>query len=329
MMRIVLVLLLLVFGQAKAQTNSLLWEVSGNGLKKPSYLYGTYHLLRSSLVDEYPEVKRALKKSKTVVVETELDSSKMMALSAQMISPDGPAWTNKLSSSESAQLDSLLKRYFGADLNQFSILRPSAINTMLAMGLTQEALSDTLPDFKGPTLDQWFAAQGKKKNRKLVSLETLEEQFALLYTQTSTDSQLVDLKNALKVIQSTGPESRRLCLAYLKQDLAELEKIARSFGEKHGSLESLLDDRNARWMQVLPKLMAEQPTFVAVGALHLPGEQGLIAMLRAQGYTVKPVKNPVKTDDSGMDAAVILLLLLPAVTSGMEWHPPVKKPVHG
>ena len=161
-MRIVLVLLLLVFGQAKAQTNSLLWEVSGNGLKKPSYLFGTYHLLRSSLVDEYPEVKRALKKSKTVVGETELDSSKMMALSAQMISPDGPAWTKKLSSSESAQLDSLLKRYFGADLNQFSILRPLP-SIHAGDGLMQEALSDTLPDFKGPTLDQWFALKARKR----------------------------------------------------------------------------------------------------------------------------------------------------------------------
>lgn len=330
-MRIILILFVLLFSQAKAQTqsNTLLWEVSGHGLKKPSYLYGTYHLLRSSIIDEYPEVKRALKKSKTVVVETELDSSKMMALSAQMLSPDGPTWAQKLSSTESNQLDSMLRRYFGAELSQLSVLRPAAINTMLAMGITQEALSDTLPDFKGPTLDQWFAAQGKKNKRTLVSLETLEEQFAILYTSTTTDSQLVELKYSLKDIHTVGPESRKLCLAYLKQDLAELEKIARSYSEKHGSLEALLDDRNKKWMQVLPKLMTEQPTFIAVGALHLPGEQGLIAMLRAQGYTVKAVKNRAKTDESGIDAAVILLLLLPAATSGIEWNAPSKNQMNG
>jgi uncharacterized protein YbaP (TraB family) len=73
-----------VYAQKKNIENSLFWEISGNGLKKSSYLFGTYHLLNSGFLDEIPKVKEACKKADGVVVGTELDSCIMMKMRLMM-----------------------------------------------------------------------------------------------------------------------------------------------------------------------------------------------------------------------------------------------------
>ncbi len=77
--------------------------------------------------------------------------------------------------------------------------------------------------------------------------------------------------------------------AYTSQNLGELQQLMYGSNYKPEEVKALLDDRNTYWMQQLPRLMKEQPLFVAVGALHLAGESGLVNQLRIKGYTVTPI----------------------------------------
>jgi len=301
------------FAQAQPNEKTLLWEISGNGLKKKSYLFGTYHLVNNGLLDHYPSVNKAMRKSKTFVVETVIDSSELASLSLLMLAADGPGWISALSDEEKRSLDQSLKQYVGPGLEQMAVLKPSALSATLAMMATKAALEDTLKKYKGEPIDGWIAKQGKKKKKKLVALESLREQFEMLYNGDSMSTQITQLQVLISQLDSLDQFSTELYYAYLAQDHQAMQLIAEKHADQMGSMEALLDDRNKRWMNTLPQLMAENPTFIAVGALHLSGEQGLIQLLRQAGYTVEPMKNKYdKYPNDGTDASsVILLLLLP------------------
>jgi len=305
---------------AKAQTDekTLLWEISGNGLKKKSYLFGTYHLVNNGLLDHYPSVTKAMRKSKTIVVETVIDSSELGALSLLMMAPDGPGWINALTAAEKSKLDKSLKQFVGVGVGveQMAVLKPSALSATLAMMATRAALEDTLKMYKGEPIDGWIAKQGKKKKKQLVALESLKEQFEMLYMSDSMSAQIAQLQVLITQIDSLDQFTTELYYAYLAQDHRAMQAIAEKHADQMGSMQTLLDDRNKRWMATLPQLMAQKPTFIAVGALHLSGEQGLVQLLRRAGYTVKPMRNRYEKHPSdGGDASVILLLLLPALMS--------------
>lgn len=303
-------------GLAQTKDKTLLWEISGNGLKKKSYLFGTYHLANNGLIDHYPAVQKAIRKSKTIVVETVIDSSELAALSLLMLAPEGPAWVAALSETEKTILDRSLKQYVGPGLEQMAVLKPNALSATLAMMATKAALSDTMKKYKGEPMDMWIAKQGKKNRKSLVALESLKEQFELLYARDSLSAQITQLQALITQIDSLEYFSSELYFAYLAQDHQAMQAIAEKHADHMGNMQSLLDDRNQRWMQSLPALMQENPTFIAVGALHLSGDQGVIELLRKAGYTVKPMRNRYeKHPNSGGDASVVLLLLLPALMS--------------
>src|SRR5690606_6057980 len=141
--------------------NSLFWEISGNGLKNPSYLFGTYHLLNHGYLEETPAVKRAFNNATGIVVETELDSSKMMQLISIAIMPN-----KKISALVSAEEYELISNEVGASapipmamLEQF---KPNFISVLLSVQYAQEEVSSILGKYKGQPLDSYFAQAGRK-----------------------------------------------------------------------------------------------------------------------------------------------------------------------
>ena len=118
----------------------------------------------------------------------------------------------------------------------------------------------------------------------------------LLYNQTSLKRQAEQLLCMLNNVEPTIDQTQRLTATYMAQDLGAMSKIAdESLGGPQCEMTpqekvTLIDDRNKKWAKQLPAIMKEVPTFIAVGALHLPGENGILNLLKQQGYTVDPVK---------------------------------------
>jgi uncharacterized protein len=278
-----------VKAQPTTSAKSLLWEVSGNGLKQPSYLYGTYHLLNDSYLNTVPEVKDRFQKSKAVVIETEIDSAKMMLLGAKMIMPDNKI-SALLSPEDFALVSQEVKQAFGFDLAMVDQMKPMTL--LLMLSLTEYQKMEVLKQYKGQPLDGFFADRGRKDGKKIHTLETMEQQFDLLYSHHPIDKQAEQLVAYVKNKDKALEISDRLVELYFNKDLPAMWAISEEYNvlTGGGDMSYMVDDRNIDWMTKLPAIMKEQATFVAVGALHLPGENGLIQLLQKAGYTVKPLQ---------------------------------------
>ncbi|WP_128546554.1 TraB/GumN family protein [Larkinella soli] len=278
---------LLLLISAPAFSQSLLWKVSGNGLKQPSYLFGTYHILKDSYLNQNPKVRTAYEGAQGVVVETEVDSSAMlsMMMRAMMLNTS----LNKLLPEADYKLVAdEFKKATGYDLGLFNQMKPIVTATMLSLATTQKE-SDTLSRFTGLPLDLYFASDGRKRGKNINSLETMEEQMTFLYDHDPVEKQAQQLVQMVKEKDEMSKAGKSLTELYLKQDLQAMWKLSEKYGDTFGDLTYLVDERNLNWMKRLPGMMAARPTFIAVGALHLPGPQGLIELMKKAGYKVEPM----------------------------------------
>ncbi|WP_299985040.1 TraB/GumN family protein [uncultured Pontibacter sp.] len=275
--------------QPVTAAKSLLWEISGNGLKQPSYLYGTYHLLNASYLNTVPEVMERFMESRGVVVETEIDSAKMMQLGAKMVMPDNRL-SNLLSKEDYALVNEEIKAQFGFELSMADQMKPMTLLLMLSLKDYQRM--EVLKEYTGQPLDMYFASYNKKSKKKVSTLETMEQQFDLLYNHHPLDKQAEQLVAYVKNKETAMKMSDKLVQLYFDKDLAGMWKLSNDYNELTGGgdMAYMTDDRNKDWMTKLPAIMKEQSTFIAVGALHLPGENGLLQLLQRAGYTVKPLQ---------------------------------------
>ncbi len=267
---------------------SLLWEVSGNGLRMPSYLFGTYHILKDSYLQQNPSVRKAYTEAQGVVVEMVVDSSATLQVAMRGLMLNN-SLEKLLSPADYELVAKKFKAQTGFDLMMFNQMKPVLTATMFSMAQVEKE-ADTLKSFTGQPIDLYFAANGKQTGKTILPLETMEEQMTLLYDHDPVEKQAKDLVAMVKEQGKSKDQSRLLTQLYLKGDLDSMFKLMQSAEADYGSMAHLIDERNRNWMKRLPALLAARPTFVAVGAGHLPGPNGLIALLRKDGFTVKPVK---------------------------------------
>ncbi|MCW3074160.1 MAG: TraB/GumN family protein [Flaviaesturariibacter sp.] len=174
----------------------------------------------------------------------------------------------------------------GMELRQLHSFSPMVVMTVV-MAVTQQKY---FPNKPGEVqLDDYFQQQGRKQGKKVRGLETMEVQINALFRQMSLQRQVV-LLNELFGQQSLQEMIGVMNNAYVSQDMNKLRQLMFEGSYTPGELKVLLTDRNVAWMRQLPGLMKEHSLFVAVGALHLVGEVGLVEALRGLGYTVEPVK---------------------------------------
>lgn len=285
---IILFVLALSFLNVAAQSqneNSLLWEISSPE-GKTSYLFGTYHLLGSDFIKQKPKLNAIYQNAQTVVVETVMDSSLLPQLSMQSFMQK--SIKEMTDSADYALLKKELEPLLGAPMSLLDHMKPIALATALSFELAQEATPDTFL-FEGLPIDLFFAANAEKKGKKLIALESMMEQAEILMNSESVEEQLEGLIYIIKEKEETKLITERTIRAYMEQDLAAMLEISEEDDGEMGDMTKLLDDRNVKWLLKLEPLLEEGQTFIAVGALHLPGEFGLVNLLRNQGYTLKPL----------------------------------------
>lgn len=277
---------------AQSGNNSLLWEISSTGLEQPSYLFGTFHLLNDGFLQTKPEVLNHFKTAEQIVVEVEIDSSKMEQL-AMMSVMQGDLISNYLSDDEAEQISEVLSAMLGVSLAQVDVLKPMALMATLSMIHNQMILGEELTGYPCGPVDQWFASEGRQTGKQVVPLESLEEQMDLLFNTTPVAEQAEQLVSYLQNEEESFELIRTLFDCYITEDLNCLQKIGDDMYDAMPTMTAFLDERNVNWMTKIPHLIQDKPTLIAVGALHLTGEMGLIELLRREGYRVEAVQtNP-------------------------------------
>jgi len=294
MKRLSLILALVML--ALASQAQLLWKVSGNGLGRPSYIMGTYHMAPSSMIDSIKGINEAIAGCDIVVGEIEKDSltnPEVQARMAQfMMAPADSTLDVLLTPEEYAIVEKAFDKYFGAmgvKLSQMKTLKPSAISTQMQ---AMQAIK-YFPNFDGNDLiDVAVQARANEAGRPSLGLETIEEQIDLLFNGPLTE-QARGLVEACKQDELFQVLSAALADAYMKQDLDKLMAVmtdATMGGDSEEVMDMLIYSRNRNWAEKLKAIMPERAALVCVGAGHLPGEQGLLQLLRNAGYTVEPMQ---------------------------------------
>jgi uncharacterized protein YbaP (TraB family) len=292
---ITFLLLLSCSDVSKGNTGSLLWRISGNGLEQPSYLFGTHHLVPVSFLDSVSGVKDAFENTAQTVGE--LDMSDMAQMQMQIMGestmPAGVAYDSLLSPEEVALLDSTLARLMGVGLGQLGTLKPALLSNLISVTLYQKYYPSLS---SGTSLDQYFQEEALKRARPVIGLETTEDQIEVLLNSQTLERQAELLICMVKHPELLKEQMDELQAAYHAQDIqALLELYEKEMPDDPcpGTEEEknrLNKGRNEKWLKKLPQIMAEKPSFIAVGCLHLPGEEGLIKGLREMGYTVEAVR---------------------------------------
>lgn len=276
-----------VVAQKTAVENSVFWEVHGKDLKHPSYLFGTFHLMGSRYVDSLTHVIAKFNNSKTIVGELLLDSTMTMKMMAAA-RLDGTTLDKLLSAEYYQQTAHWLKELSGYDLQMFNAMNPMTIQIFLMTMLQQKYFPmDMAHD---TPMDMYFQNVAKNDGKKLIGLETFEVQVNALFQQFSPQRQAEMLVDFVTDKEKAKSELITMNKYYREGDLSKLQLLLSDQSYSESEAKVMLDDRNKKWMDQLPALMKEQQTFVAVGALHLAGDNGLVCLLRNAGYTVTPAK---------------------------------------
>lgn len=282
-----IILSLCFFTNAEAQ---IFYKVSDNGLERPSYIFGTHHLAPLSIFTNNKPATEAFESADQIVGEIDMTGNQMeMAMKMQpyMMAPADSTLSKVFPGDKFAKADSLLQNTLkmqGITLKAFDILKPMAVTQQIIVAIIMQ----NMPEFKAnEQLDSYFQQKGKENGKKIVALETVEQQADLLFCTRSIRSQAEDLMEMLSNPQDLISESKKLNEAYFAQDLEALYKLTKEDDSDPVFFEKLLNDRNKNWIKQLPEIMKMGSSFIAVGCLHLAGESGLVEQLRRLGYKVE------------------------------------------
>ena len=271
----------------------LLWKVSGNGLDKPSYIFGTHHVAPLSMKDSIAGMTEAMNETSQVygelVMEDMMKPEMLMKMQQAMMLPTDTTLKSLFTQAQYDSIASVVKENIGMELAMFDKLKPAALNAQLAVVLSVKALKEYNPQEQ---LDTWFQTQAKQAGKKVGGLETMESQINILYNSQSLKRQAQQLYCSATHIDYGIDMTRRLAEAYLHQDLDKLleiteEKMGNACDSTPEEEEALIYGRNANWAKQMPGIMKQASTLFVVGAGHLPGEHGVLKLLEKQGYTVE------------------------------------------
>ena len=290
-----ILLLLIVFISCKAQKkqaklvinkneNSLLWEVSGNGLAKSSYLFGTFHLMCKDDIHLSNQLKAALAQSDLVYMEMDMDDpSTMLGGLLFMNMKNGKTLEQLYTPAEYKKVKDFFTDSLHTPISFLQSMKPMLLEALLYPKL--------MPCKAVSGVEEELIKIAKQDKKEIKGLETMEFQ-ASVFDSIPYSEQAKELLNSIDSLSAYKAMFDTMMIVYKSQRINEIEDLFNKseFGMKDHQ-DILLNDRNKNWVKQLKVITKNNNVFVAVGAGHLVGKQGLISLLRKEGYTVKPLEN--------------------------------------
>lgn len=270
--------------KTKADLPSLLYEVSGKGSARSSYLLGTFHAVCPADMVPFETLDPYLTRTDQVLMEVDLDDpSELGSLAAGVLIPGGKTWKDFLTPEQFAKVDAMTMSMLGYSAENVKAIKPMMLSVLI---VTSPKVAGCTPNTYDLSLMQIAAS----KKKPVIGLETVAEQFAMIDSKP-IEKQAKELYEMSLDPQKSIRQFKELSAAYKSRDTDKLVEIsAVQMKDDRAFAKRLLDDRNVAWVPKIEDLIKSTPTFIAVGAAHLGGEKGLIRLLRARGYDVRPIK---------------------------------------
>ena len=264
------------------KNNALLWEISGNGLTQPSYLFGTIHMICKDDFVLTDIVKEKFNSSAQVYLELDMDDPKMQVTMMQLMQlPGKETLQEKMGADKFSRLDSFVKKEMKMNLTAFARFKPLMLMSLIAQrSVGCQAIE---------SYENTFVKMSRDQKKELLGLERVEDQVAVF--DAIPDS--IEIESIMKMVndfEKGKREFKRMSDIYLSQDLDSLYQLMADSPEMMGSLDLLLNRRNKNWIPIMEAAMKKSSTFFAVGAGHLGGSEGVLELIRKQGYQVRALR---------------------------------------
>lgn len=261
-------------------TKTLLWKIEGKDMQ-PSYLYGTIHLLPQQDFHLAEKTKSAFQESEQIVMEMDMDDPTLQTKMMQHIAmKDGTTLKQLMKPEDYQKLDQLLQTTIGANIAMFNSWKPLVLVSLLYTNFIEG---------KPASFELTFVEMALAAKKEVLGLETPEEQLAVFDAipyQKQIDG-IVEMLNEEEKMKAMYADMIKL---YKEEEIEELYDMMLKELDDPKTKAALLDERNKNWVTAIPEMAQEQSSFIAVGAGHLAGNQGLISLLRKAGYTLTPVE---------------------------------------
>ena len=265
-------------------SNTLLWEITGKGLKQPSYLFGTFHMMCKDDIKFSDNLLTALKNSEEVYFEMDLDDvANTLGAMMFMNMKDGKTLKDLYTEAEYKKLEVFFKDSLRTNLSMFQKMKPSFLEAFIYPKML------SCKNMSG--VEQELLKEAGKTKKEIRGFETIAFQ-ASVFDSIPYPSQAKSLLNSIDSISNYKVFFEKMVKVYLSQETSKLEAMLsdKAFGMQDG-LEMLLDKRNINWVAQLKTILPKTNIFMAVGAGHLVGEKGVIELLKKEGYKLRPIAN--------------------------------------
>jgi uncharacterized protein YbaP (TraB family) len=272
---------------APVATNTLLWRISGKNLSKPTYIFGTMHMLCADDIQLSDSLKQAIRGADKVYLELDMDDMmQVLGAMSHMTMRNDTTLADLLTAEEYKKVKSFFQENSG--LIPFTMLekfKPLLIESMI---LKETATCDNMI-----VMEQLVMEEARENKKEIKGLETMDFQLGIF----DRIPYKLQAEQLVKMVENAGhdgddKEMKELTEAYRQQQLDIMDDLTKKedMGIQNFT-DLLLYNRNADWANKLAGLMPANSLVVAVGAGHLPGEKGVLNLLRKAGYRVDPVKN--------------------------------------
>lgn len=264
-------------------TTSLLWEISGKKVKSPAYIFGTMHLIPNEDF-LFPEtLQQKVKESEVLVMEIGGVAEQMKIM--HMMTLDTGSVFDYFTP---PQLDSLFEyteKELGYDEAKMRLVFSKMKPFILMQLFTKETFGENPQSY-----EMSLEKIAKTEELEIIGLETVEEQVSF-FDKLSMSDQVNMIMKALRSEEDGELETRKLIDIYLSQNVDEIYNYTVEAGMSSPTFEEdFLNKRNKDWIAPIQKIIRKNKAFIAVGAAHLGGPQGIIKLLKTEGYTLTPVK---------------------------------------
>ncbi|MBL4623938.1 MAG: TraB/GumN family protein [Flavobacteriales bacterium] len=271
--------------EVASEKDSLFWEISGKGLEQSSYLYGTIHMINKKDFFLPEIVEEKFKACQVLALEIDLDltMAQKIDMAVKTLLPDNKTVADFMDSTAFQEL----RRYMIDDVgikdkkaDKYMHLKPFFLSSVI--------LTEQLGDIK--SYDEEFMDMAKKNKMEMMGLESIDYQFNLI-DNVSIEDQIKLLLDGIKEEDGQN-QFDQMVEMYKNQQLNDLYELTISeSGDIENFKTDFLDTRNSNWIPIIEESIKEKSVFIAVGAGHLAGTIGVIALLEAQGYSVKPLRD--------------------------------------
>ncbi len=263
----------------------MLYEISGGALTHKSYVFGTIHLRDKRAFEQVSDKKDSLwycfKHCDIIAGELKFDKKEIKeAAMDKVMLPDGITLQSLLTPEEYEKVKAYAKETLG-----WKAILVDRIKPLFTISLFTEAMEKA--DYKYP-LDVYLQEQGEKKKKEIAGIETIDEQMQALSAMSIQDQakELVDF-----VTNPTGSQAEfeKMIELYRERKLLDLYEVITTAGMSDSVETALLTDRNKLMAYRIEAMMLRKPVFAAIGSAHLPGDKGVLELLRRKGYRIRAV----------------------------------------